>query len=325
MLQLASGHLAAQAIHVFASLGLADILREGDRDAAELARLTACHPANLHRVLRFLTTIGVVTEIESSRFALAPLGQTLCRRPLSVIRDNTLLVASHYYWDAIGAMLHTVQTGDNAFQHVHGQSFFDHLASHSADADVFHAAMTSSSRMGVGAILASYDFSAFRQIVDVAGGQGALLTGILRKHPATRGILYDAAGAQAPGAVDATVADRLSRVSGDFFDHVPGGGDAYLLRRILHDWDDDKAVAILRQCRKAMAPEGKLLIMELAAPETAQAGNDWAAMDVLMMLMLNGRERTAADFEALLSAAGFRLARIVPTRSPYWIIESVPV
>lgn len=325
MLRLTASHLTAQAIHVFTTLGIPDILRDGPQDAAALSRQTNSDQEVLYRVLRFLGTVDIVKEETGRVFSLTRLSKTLCQRPTSVIHDNTLLVTSRYYWAAIGNMMHAVKTGQNAFHEAYGENYFDRLGRHPEDAAVFNAAMNSSSQLGVAAILAAYDFSGFKRIVDVAGGKGALITGILKKHPAVHGVLFDAAEAIDHLAFDPAVSDRLTKARGSFFETLPPGADAYLMRRVLHDWSDDKAVAILGQCKKAMTPESKLLLIELAAPENMSAGQDWATMDLLMMLVLSGKERTAADLERILGLAGFRVTRTIRTHSPYWIIEAVPV
>jgi len=324
MLRLTASHLTAQAIHVFVTLGIPDILRDNPKPSAELAVLTNTDPSVLYRVLRFLGTVDVVSEESDGRFHLTRFGKTLCSRPTSVIHDNTLLVASRYYWAAIGNMLHTVKTGQNAFQQAYGQGYFDRLGDHPEDAAIFNAAMNSSSQLGIAAILAAYDFSNFKDVVDVAGGKGALITGVLKKHLSTRGILFDSAPALDQLEFDRSVAGRLTKARGSFFDTVPSGADAYLMRRILHDWDDENAIKILRVCRNAMRSDSKLLLIELAAG-SAKPNHDWATMDLLMMLVLSGKERTAAEFESILSAAGLSVARIIPTHSPYWIVEATPI
>ncbi len=324
MLRLTASHLTAQTIHVFATLGIPDILRNSSKTAAELATLTNTDPTVLYRVMRFLSTVDVVTEELDGRFNLTRLGKTLCTRPTSVIHDNTLLVLSRYYWAAIGNLLHTVKTGQNAFQHAYGKGYFDQLGDHPEDAVVFNAAMNSSSQLGISAILAAYDFSGFNDIIDVAGGKGALITGILKKHKSVRGVLFDFAGAIDQLELDPAVADRLTKARGSFFDTIPPGYDAYLMRRILHDWNDENAIKILRHCRSGMRPDSKLLLIELAA-DSGKTGHDWATMDLLMMLVLSGKERTATEVESILSAAGFRVIRIIRTHSPYWIIESMPI
>jgi hypothetical protein len=325
MLGLAFGHVPARAIHVFASLRIADILEEGPKDAGEIAHSAGAHAPALYRLLRFLSTIDVVEEHADSRFSLTPLGRTLRSHPVSVVRDNALLMGSPIYWTTIGAgMLEQVRTGANAFRRIYGGSFFDYLAEHPDEAALFDAAMDSMSRIGTTAILVSYDFSVFRRIVDVAGGRGALLTSILKRNPSLHGILYDSESVITSSDVDAELGSRLEKIAGDFFNSVPASGDAYILHRILHDWDDESAKQILRRCREAIHPHGRLLIIELAAPEQKNTGNNWAAFDVLMMILFDGRERTLADFKELLRAADFSFVRVVKTKSPFIIIEAMP-
>jgi hypothetical protein len=325
VLRLASGHLAAQAVHVFAALGLAEHLKDGAKSDVELAALTGTRGDGLYRVLRFLGTLGVVAEHEGRRFELGALGRTLRHGAAAVIRDNVLLTVSSAYWTSIGRLLHALKTGENAFESAHGMGYFEFVEAHAEDAAVFNAAMNSSSRLGVSAILAAYDFSDFATVVDVAGGQGGLLQGILRKHLATRGILFDAASVVAGASVDPQIAGRFTATAGSFFDGVPQGGDAYILRRILHDWNDEKALEILRAVRGSIGERAKLLIIEAAAPAEGESGNNWAALDLLMMLMMDGRERTAEELKALLARAGFVLERVVRTRSPMWVLEARPV
>jgi hypothetical protein len=324
VLRLSSGHLAAQAIYVFARLGVADLLRDGDKSSAELAELTECNPSALYRVLRFLATVGVVSERDGQHFSLTPTGKVLCSRPSSVVRDNVLLTCSPAFWNSIGGLLGAVRTGENAFRKTHGTTFFDYMEGHPDEAGVFNAAMNSSSAISVAAILSAYDFSGIDVIVDVAGGQGSLLQGILARYPKARGILFDRASVLAGVQVQPAVAERLSKMPGSFFEAIPPGGDVYILRRILHDWDDDRAGEILRRCRQASSHRAKLLIIEAAPPEEGASGNNWTGLDLLMMVLMNGRERTVADFDRLLANADYKVSRFMRTNSPLWIVEATP-
>jgi hypothetical protein len=320
MLRIASGALAAQAVYTFASLGMPDLLKSGPRKVADLAGQTGSHADALHRLLRFLATIEVVEESGDSAFALTALGRTLCRQPRSAIRDNTLLVNSPFCWAAIGGLLRQVQTGENAFEHVHGVDFFSYLSQNDWAERAFSAAMDSSTDLGVADVLAMYDFSYCRHVVDAGGGKGALLRAILTKYPEVRGTAYDIEAVHnRPIAADAGVRERLTQLSGSFFEHVPDGADVYILRRVLHDWDDEKALRILRNCRRAMSPSAKLLIIELS-PEASR--NNWAGLDLLMMVLQNGRERSAEQLQALLSKADMDMTRVLAGKSPYFIVEA---
>ena len=321
MLRLASGHVPAQAIYVFASLGIADLLHDGPKAADEIADLVGAHTPTLYRLLRFLSTLDVVCEEENGRFTLTPLGRSLRGRGMSVVRDNTLLMGSTFYWKCLGGLLDRVVTGKDTS---HGDSFFEYLGSHPKDAAVFNAAMDSLSNASIPAILAAYDFSGFRRVVDIGGGKGALLTSILKRYPSLHGVLYDSAAVIDSAVVDGAVASRLERLTGDFFESIPGGGGAYILRQILHNWDDERAIQILSQCRKVISGSRKLLIIEMSAPDGKNFGNNWAALDLLMMILTSGRERTPAEFEDILRISGFSIGRTVSTTSPFNIIEATP-
>jgi O-methyltransferase domain len=325
MLRLGSGHFAAQAIHVFAKLDLADLLRDGDKTSDELARRTGSNEAALSRLLKFLATVGVVSELDGASFSLTQLGRTLCSRPSPVIRDNVLLMCSPAFWSGIGNLFDAVKTGDNAFEGANRRGFFDYLEHHPEVAALFNAAMTSSTQIGVAPIVSTYDFSGVDVIVDVAGGHGSLLEAILKREPHATGILFDAASVVEKARFSTAVAGRVSTRSGNFFEGVPEGAGMYILRRVLHDWNDDKATEILRRCREAARPDTKLLVIEAAPPDEGQSANNWAGADLLMMILMDGRERTAADFEQLLARCGFELKRTVRTNSAWWIVEATPV
>lgn len=324
MLRLASGHVAAQAVYTFAVLGVADILDEGVKTLGELAERSNADPSALRRLLRFLATVDVVTEVDASSYSLTALGRTLRSRPSSAVRDNTLVMGSPCYWSSVGGLLRNVQTGGTACEHLHGITFFEYLAAHPREAAAFDAAMDSASRSAVAAIVAAYDFSGARQIVDVGGGRGALLQAVLAKNPAARGVLFDSQAVIEQAVLGAAAAQRVQKVPGSFFADVPSGGDVYVLRRILHDWSDEKASEILRRCRAAMPAGSKLLVIELAAPGGGHARNDWAGLDLLVMVLMGGRERTEQELAQLLAAAGFHTTRVVATSSPYWIVEAEP-
>jgi hypothetical protein len=325
MLSIAFAHLPARAVHVFASLGIADILAAGPKHADEIAQAVGAHASSLYRLLRFLSTIEIVEEADDMRFSLTTLGKTLCTQPVSVVRDNVLLMGSPTYWSAFGELPAQIQTGENAFQKIYGGSFFDYLTGHSREAALFHQAMDSMSKMSASAIAAAYDFSGFECVVDVGGGMGALLISILKRNPSLRGILFDAASVIASSDSEATLSNRLQKVAGDIFDEVPSDGDVYILNRVLHNWDDATSIRILRTCRCAISSQGRLLVIEMRPPESRNAGNNWAGLDLLMMLLFDGRERSQADFSKILHAADFSLTRVVGTKSPFCIVEAEPV
>jgi O-methyltransferase domain len=314
-----------QSIHVVAQLGVADVLGPEPRTAEELAEVVQVHAESLRRILRALTTLGVFAEDGDGRFQHTDLSRTLRADHEKSVRAWALLLGAHYVWRPLGDLYESVRTGTPGFRRLYGERFFEWCQTHPKDASVFNAAMTSGSAQRLPAILAAYDFSRFKRLVDVGGGHGALLAGILSASPKTRGVLYDlpnvVAGADALRASD--VAARCEIVGGDFFETVPGNGDAYLLSRVIHDWDDDAALTILGNCRRRMEPDGWVLLIEgVSKPPNEPDPNKF--LDV-WFLGGGGRERTEAEYRSLLHRAGFALARVVPTGGSSAILEGHPV
>ncbi|MGH3755020.1 MAG: methyltransferase [Pseudonocardiaceae bacterium] len=327
MRQLTMGTAVSQAISVFARLGVADALAAGPRDADEIAELVGAHGPALYRLLRALGEVGVVAELEDRRFALTTLGEVLRSDVPGSLRGWSTMVGMPFHRYPWTDLYETVQTGESAFARVHKTNIFDYLAEYPEDAAVFDAAMTSLSTSDAASIIKAYDFTRFSTIVDVGGGRGGLLAAILAANPHLRGVLFDrpavvaGAGEEISGA---GVAGRCEVVSGDFFDSVPGGGDAYLLSRVIHDWDDDHAREILGTCRAAMADTACVLLAESVLPEGA-APSMGKLMDVEMLVMTSGgHQRTEAEFRVLLARAGLRLTRIVPSTGLTSLVEAVP-
>jgi hypothetical protein len=328
--QMAIGHYVSRALHLAAKLGIADLLAAGPRDAGDLARATETHAASLRRVLRLLASVGVLAEEEGGSFALTPLGELLRSDVPGSARALVLLFAGIGMHDSWKELEYCVRTGQPAFRKrsPDGDAFshFD-----PEQAEVFDAAMATFAPQTASAIAAAYDFSRFGTLVDVGGGNGALLIGILGVHRALRGIVFDR-----PDAVErarkkiaeAGLESRCQAVAGDFFQSVPGGGDAYLLKHVIHDWDDERAVAILRRCHRAMGARARLLVAEGVYPpriDRSLESRGAAANDVNMLVVTGGRQRSEAEFRSLYDAAGFELVRIVPTASPAAsLIEGVP-
>jgi hypothetical protein len=326
LLQMMTGYWISQALYVAAKLGIADLLADGPVDCEDLAAATNTHAPSLQRVLRALASAGVFTEVSPGSFALTPLAELLRTETPGSMSALAIMYAEEQY-RAWGELLHSVRTGEMAFDHQFGMGYFEYLAQHPEADRVFNEAMTGWTQQLVGAVVDTYDFSPFHTVVDVGGGYGALLATILRNNPGTRGILFEQPHVIASAEeelVAAGVADRCTFVGGDFFVEVPAGGDAYVLSQILHDWDDERCVAILGQCRRAMPDHGKLLVVELVLPP----GDDpflgkW--LDLHMLVLLGGRERTATEYDALFRAAGFKLARVVPTSPGPSVVEAIPV
>jgi hypothetical protein len=300
--RLVNGYQVTQAIHVAAVLGIADLLREGPRDGGALAVATDSHAPSLHRVLRALAAVGVLHEGDDGRFALTAVGACLCSDAPEPVGGWAAFVGRPYHFQAWSALLHGVRTGESPFRSVHGTDVWDYRVSHPEEGAIFNAAMTDIMRRANDHLLAAYDLGRFATVVDVGGGRGAFLRAVLDANPATRGILFD----QPHVVAGADVGERCEVVGGSFFEAVPDGADAYLLKAVLHDWEDDDALRILARCRAAIPGHGALLVVErdLGAPnEDAEA----KFADLNMLVGPGGRERTCAEFAALFATGGFEL------------------
>lgn len=317
------GSWMTQAIYVASEIGIADVLVAGPRTADELARETGVHRGSLYRLLRALASIDIFREEADGRFALTPLGNLLSSEAPRSKRSLARMAGAEFYrsW---GGLLSSVETGDAAFDDVFGKPFFHYMKANPDRWRIYDDAMTGIHDSETIPVLDAYDFGQFQTIVDVGGGNGLALAAILRRHRDIRGVLFDLpdvtkrAGEIAAGF---GVSDRLTFVGGDFFDSVPPSGDAYLLRHIIHDWDDEEAVSILRNCRDAMGNAGKILVVETVIP----SGNEpcFGKWLDLMMLLVGGRERTREEYENLFSAAGLHLAHVVPTAHEVSVMEGV--
>ena len=328
--QLAIGHYVSRALHLAAKLRIADHLAAGPRPAAELAAETGTDAAALRRVLRLLTSVGVFTEAADGGFALTPLGDALRADGPGSARAMVLLFAGIGIQDSWKELEYCVTTGQPAFRKhsPEGDAFSNFDAE---QAEVFDAAMATFAPQTAAALAAAYDFSQFGTVMDVGGGNGAILIGLLGANPALRGIVFDRpepAERARKKIHEAGLASRCEVVAGDFFEAVPKGGDAYLLKHVIHDWDDEQAARILRNCHRVMKPPAKLLIAEGVYPahvDQSLASRGAAANDVNMLVATGGRQRSEQEFRSLYDAAGFRLTRIVPTLSPaVCLIEGVP-
>jgi hypothetical protein len=308
LLRLVYGYQVSQAIHVAAALGIADQLADGPRAVGDLASATATHAGTLHRLLRALAAVEVLHEEPDGTFGLTALGAEL-RGPAGAV---AAFVGRPNHWTAWGHLLHSVRTGENAFRAVHGVDVWEYRAQHPEEGAIFDAAMTGFSRRVNAAVAAAHDFSRHGVIVDVGGGHGALLAGILACHPGVRGVLFDQ-----PAVVAGADADGLEIVGGSFFESVPEGGDAYLLKSIIHDWEDEPAIEILRTCRRAARAGTALLLIErpFALPATKLS-------DLNMLVGPGGRERAADEYAALLAAADYQLVGETPTTVGVSVFEA---
>jgi SAM-dependent methyltransferase len=317
------GSWVTQAIYVAAEIGIADFLAVGPRTADELASETKMHGPSLYRVLRALASIDIFREDEDGRFSLTPMGKLLGSDAAGSKRSLARMAGAELYRSWSG-LLSSVETGTAAFDTVFGNPFFQYMAVNPDRWRIYDSAMTGVHDSETIPVLDAYDFSSFETIVDVGGGNGLALAAILHRHPGVRGILFDLpAVAERAREILAgcDVADRLSIVGGDFFVSVPPSADAYLLRHVLHDWEDGEAVSILGNCRDAMRPGGRVLVVETVIPSgNGPCFGKW--LD-LMMLVVGGRERTREQYAELFSAAGLRLTRVVQTAHEVSVIEGV--
>jgi O-methyltransferase domain/Dimerisation domain len=326
LFEMAQGAWLAQALYVAVKLGIADTLGDGSLTADEVARQVKADSKATHRLMRALASNGVLKLRRDGRFALTRTGQALRSDYDGSMAAVITMIGSHEHWEHWGELLYSVQTGHTAVEKLRGAPMFDYLQTNPEYAEVFNAAMTGASTFAIETAVPVYDFTDRRLIVDVGGGHGALLGAVLAAAPRANGVLFDQ-----PSVVEgagqvldvAGVGDRCTVTGGSFFDSVPPGGDAYLLKAIIHDWDDESSLSILRNIRSAIAADGKLLLFELVLPEGAPP-HPGMLLDLEMLVHPGGQERTAAEYAALLSRAGFRQTRIVPTAGPMSIVEAVP-
>jgi len=325
LLQMMTGYWVSQSVYVAAKLGIADHLATGPVHYEDLARKTNSHALSLYRTLRALASVGVFAEINTGQFALTPLAGLLQSNVPNSMRALAIMYCEEKY-RAWGDVLQSVRTGEPAFDRQFGMGVFEYFCQNPDAGTIFNEAMTNWTTQASAAVAASYDFSHVGSIVDVGGNQGTLLATILRQYPTARGILFDrpqVVSTAEDRLAKAGVGDRCRIVGGDFFASVPSGGDAYLLSYVLHDWDDDRCVAILARCRQAMPETGRLLVIEMVLPESNEPSfGKW--LDLHMLVMSSGRERTAEQYRTLLQAGGFDLERVIPTPAGSSIVEARP-
>lgn len=324
LLEMATGYWVSQAVYVAAKLGIADLLEKGPQHCEDLARATGTHPASLCRLMRALVSLGVFSIEEGNRFSLTPTGQCLQSNTVGSMRAMVLKLGEEHY-QAWACLLHSIHTGKAAFEHVYKATLFQYLAQNAAAGRTFNHVMTDVTTLVSFAVVLAYDFSTWSTVIDVGGGQGALLRAILMANQELNGILFDVA----PAVEEARkhlqengLGGRCAVVAGDFFASVPRGSDVYILKNVIHDWDDDRSVAILRNCQRAMAPSGRVLLVETVMSPDGDRSFD-SLMDLNMLVISGGRERSEAEYRALLDAAGLTLTKVVPTASPLSVIEAV--
>lgn len=327
LIQMGTAYWVSRTVYAAAKLSLADHLAGGPKSAAELAGPTRTHEPSLHRLMRTLASLGILSEDTNHRFALTSLGEALKSGAPGSARATILSLAGDWWWRGWEQFLYCLETGKTGMEKEFGMTVFDYLAQHPQEASDFNEAMIGFHGAEPLAVAAAYDFSGCETVVDVGGGTGNLLAAILDRHPGARGILADLPHVlrEAPALIQpGGLADRVTVEAIDFFKSVPVGGDAYLLSHVIHDWNEDQCITILGNCRKVMKPDSRLLIIEMVLPagDTSHPGK---LLDIAMLVMPGGQERTEEEYGTLLSKAGFRLTHVVPTKSAVSLVEAVPI
>ena len=326
VIRMATAYWLSRAVYAAARLGIADLLKDEPRAAEDLAAATGTSAPALRRVLRALASVGVFRTDEQGRFALTPLGAALQSDAPGAARSTVITMAGEWFWAAWGDVLHAVRTGETGLQQALGVSEYEYLAQHPEEAAHFNAAMIGMHGDEPAAIVEAYDFSGFQRVVDVGGGSGNLLGTILTANPHLRGVLLDRPQVVPDAERNlsaAGVADRCQVVGGDFLEAVPEGGDIYVVSHCIHNWDEPGCVRILANCRRAMPQAGRLLIIE-AVVRPGDEPDPAKLLDLAMLLIPGGQERSQDEYRLLLEKAGFRLTRVVPTRTSASIIEAIP-
>lgn len=325
LVRMASGYVMAQAVYVAAKLNVADHLADGPRHIDDIAAATGADSAFLYRLLRALCGAKVFVEDDQRRFALTPFSDALRTDVPGSIRAAVVWIGEPTLYRSCGELLQSVKAGQPAFEKIFGTPYFDYFHSNAEAGRIFSEGMACFSELEEEPIAKAYEFPPDARLVDVGGGRGGFLAHVLTAHPSLRGVLYDR-----PDVVSdpqplraAGVMERCETIAGSFFDAVPAGGDIYMFKRVLHDWDDEICRALLRRCRSVIPNHGRLLVVDAVIPP----GNEFhpGKLADLMMLTVTGRERTEAEFRELFAAAGFRLTRIIPTPRPLSFVEGVPV
>jgi SAM-dependent methyltransferase len=322
LLQMAMGAWVSQTIYVAAKLGIADVLGDGPKSCDEIAAATHTPSPSMSRLLRALRSLEVVSTVAGGRFELAAVG-----RPLQASRPGSLralvLTLGEIHYEAWGALLHSVKTGAPAFPSVFGARLFDYLDVDQDAGATFHEAMSDVSALVSQAVVLAYEFAGIELLADIGGGCGQFLMTILESYPGMRGVLLDTPAVIAEAGMRLAshpCRQRCALHAGNLLEAVPEGASAYLMSGVLHDWDDDRAVRILDNCRRAMAPDGKVLVVEIVLP-SRNPSRFASLLDLNMLVMNGGRERTEDDFRRLFDAAGLRVTKLIPTLAPQWVIE----
>jgi len=332
LLALIRGFRVSQAIYVATRLGIPDLLAEGPRAIDELAEAADAHATSLCRLLMFLASVGVLDKVGPDRFALTPIAAALRKDVPGSVRSSVLFQLNDSHWRPWGHLLHSVRTGETAFNHVHGKGLFDYLAQHPELSTLFNQGMLGNSPAHAQLIARSYDFAGMKTVIDVGAGCGRLIATILAEHPHLKGLLFDQPHVLPDARTlieEAGVAQRCEFVGGDFFKNVPADGDAYILRNIIHDWQDEEAVTILAACRRAMTGGARLVLVERQLPDDPRAAPPAFLADLEMLVNVGGRERRTEEYAALFERSGLELARTISLGSSkdamgHYLVEGRP-
>ena len=324
IMHLSMGAMVTQAIYVATKLGIADILADGQKHVDQISHEADAHSPSLYRVMRTLSSLGIFNETQPRTFANTPLSEVLRADVPGSMRNSMIFMGEPWHFNVWGNMLHSARTGGTAWKETYGEEVFDWIAKQPEASEIFNGCMSELSAGAAPAIVDGYDFSGIDTLADIAGGHGYLLSQILKANPNMKGILFDMEHVIS-GAAEMLrsfgVEDRVETVSGDFFAEVPAA-DAYIMKHIIHDWDDERSIKILKTIHQAMKGDGKVLLAEMVIPE----GNEphpGKMLDLEMLTSPGGLERTAEEYARLFEQSGFKLNRIVPTKSPFSVIEAV--
>lgn len=327
MLQMMSGFWVSRGIWIAAKLGIADLLKDGPKSAAELATATDMNADSVFRVMRMLAMVGAFEHKSDGRFANTPVSETLLSDVPGSLRYGAIAEMGEVHYEAWGNIMHSMKTGEIAFDSKFSKNVWQYFETDPEKAQNFNRYMANNSAMVSQAIIGAYDFSSCGKLIDVGGGLGGLITAILQANPNLEGAVFDAPSVVANSRHfldDAGVGGRCETIGGDFFEAVPAGFDTYMMRWIIHDWNDELSIKIFKNIRQVIPPNGKLLLFEAVVPDSSEPHFS-KFMDLIMLTMTGGRERTAAEYGALVEKAGFKMTRVVPTDSFMSIVESVPV
>jgi hypothetical protein len=321
--QMITAKLVSKPIYVAAKLGIADLVKDHPRTAEELARATGTHAPSLYRVLRALSSVGIFTQRGDGKFETTPMAKLLESGPQG-LRGMAVMFGEPWHDRPWTELLHCVKTGEPGFERAMGSPAFDYLGQNAEAAAVFNDAMTGFTNNAAQAVLSSYSFAGIKKLVDIAGGHGFLLKTILKATPGLHGVLFDLPQVvEGSAPIIAEVRDRCEVVGGSFFEAIPVSADAYCLKHIIHDWDDERSMQIMKNIHRAAPPEARLLIIEMVIPD-GNAPFFGKLLDLEMLVMTQGgKERTEAEYRKLLGDAGWRLNRIVETQSATSVIEAI--